>query len=361
MLSSTPNPNQQEEFEEEEEVKKKKKRKLLQNHQSNQENASASASGSPTRRLLAAAAYFLSCGNFAECRKYALRARDSDATSPQPARILSIASVLSAPNVSSNLSDYYSILNLSRFESNVARIRSNFDELASTLNPKVNEYPLCSEAHRLVMKAWGVLSSPSEKAKFDDQLRRNFGGCTPRSGTCTFWTVCPYCYYVYEYDGAFKDCSLRCTNERCRRVLHAFEIMAPPPPPEVVERGYYWSPGFVQLASSGDGNGDNMWVPFDCPVSKQSDYDIQYNGNMENTDGNFGEFMGKGSKRRKSHVHWDTKKSMGQGDHCSVGDGNEEEGHSESGFEGLAKDGDKGVVEFFDGEDDVLVAVEDME
>ncbi|KAF3627203.1 hypothetical protein FXO38_28871 [Capsicum annuum] len=38
-----------------------------------------------------------------------------------------------------------------------------------------------------------------------------------------------------EFLKDYEDCSLRCQNEKCRRVLHALPIVGPPPPPEVAE------------------------------------------------------------------------------------------------------------------------------
>ncbi|KAL0461421.1 UNVERIFIED_CONTAM: hypothetical protein Slati_0029700 [Sesamum latifolium] len=107
------------------------------------------------------------------------------------------------------------------------------------------------------------------------------GSCAPGSDGGTFWTMCPYCYYVYEYDKVFEDCCLRCANEGCRRVLHAVAIGVPRPP-EVVEKGHYRCAGFMPFVIS-DGNGqeigDNLWVPF-APLgsaSKGSDHNFDCN------------------------------------------------------------------------------------
>ncbi|KAK1386258.1 hypothetical protein POM88_023993 [Heracleum sosnowskyi] len=42
----------------------------------------------------------------------------------------------------------------------------------------------------------------------------------------SFWTACPYCYYMYEYAGIYEECTLRCQN--CRKAFHAARIEAPP-------------------------------------------------------------------------------------------------------------------------------------
>ncbi|KAK4430523.1 hypothetical protein Salat_1353000 [Sesamum alatum] len=363
-----------------------------------------------TRRFLTAAEYFLRNRSFSDCRKYALRARDSDPTHPGPIRILSIASVLS-----STQHDYYGVLNLPRFECDAARIESSFRRITAILNPNVNPYPHSSEAFGVVMKAWNVLSNPIDKARFDDELRRCMGSCAPENDGGTFWTMCPYCYYVYEYDKVFEDCCLRCANEGCRRVLHAVAIGAPPPP-EVVEKGHYWCAGFMPFVIS-DGNGqeigDNLWVPFAAPLgsaSKGCDHNFDSNseglvidisdderattedaqtveemgfqdhsngktikieGKIRNTGTNDADSV-KGMRRKKC-VRLDSKKMMGRGirinsneaySTCSTGqpmhsnsDGNEGD-YLEPGFGGgTSNDGESGV-EFFQRDDDVLVGLQ---
>ncbi|KAL8532415.1 hypothetical protein ACS0TY_008858 [Phlomoides rotata] len=222
-----------------------------------------------TQRLLTVADYFLQRRGFADCCKYAVRARDSDPTHPSPTRLICIASVLSVSMISSTQHDYYAVLNLPNFESDFVRIESNFETLTSILAPSANACPLTSEAFDLVMKAWSVLSNSVEKEKYDDELRmRMAGGCTSRSGGDTFWTMCPYCYYVFEYEKVFEDCCLRCANERCRRVLHAAAIAAPPPP-DVVAKGQYLCPGFMPFAisnSNGQRTRMNLWNPFGVAV-----------------------------------------------------------------------------------------------
>lgn len=44
----------------------------------------------------------------------------------------------------------------------------------------------------------------------------------------TFWTVCPYCYYVFEYLDSYANRAMLCQN--CRKTFHAVEIESPPAP-----------------------------------------------------------------------------------------------------------------------------------
>lgn len=43
----------------------------------------------------------------------------------------------------------------------------------------------------------------------------------------SFWTACPYCFYIYEYQKVYQECTLRCQN--CRKGFHAVQIPNPPP------------------------------------------------------------------------------------------------------------------------------------
>lgn len=103
-----------------------------------------------------------------------------------------------------------------------------------------------------------MLSNPVEKARFDEELRRSGGGCTSASDGGTFWTMCPYCYYVYEFDRVYEECCLKCSNGKCRRAFQAVEIVGGSPPDEVVEQGYYRCQGFVPVKDVGIGS----WVPY---------------------------------------------------------------------------------------------------
>lgn len=107
----------------------------------------------------------------------------------------------------------------------------------------------------------------------------------------SFWTACPYCFYIYEYQKMYQDCTLRCQN--CRRGFHAAQIPNPPPighnggakDKDKVASFCCW--GFFPLGFSmtawkkhnqfGNANGSSNWVPFSpmftCPT--------------ENGDGNF--------------------------------------------------------------------------
>ncbi|KAL6515337.1 hypothetical protein OROHE_018969 [Orobanche hederae] len=63
----------------------------------------------------------------------------------------------------------------------------------------------------------------------------------------TFWTACPYCYYMYEYPRVYVDCTMRCQN--CKM---AFQSVVIPSPPPVVDGqdAYFCCWGFMPLGFS---------------------------------------------------------------------------------------------------------------
>lgn len=218
-----------------------------------------------TQLYLKAAEFFLQAKNFDDCRKNASRAQALDPIHPGPTQLLAIAAVISASSSSAAAEDgaspqrpdYYSILGVPRFTGDLHLIETRVEKLCAILNPRENHYALAEEAYRLVVEAWLVLSIPTQRAVFDEELKMKpkFGN---GSGTQSFWTMCPYCYYVYEYPMVFKECCMRCQNEKCRRAFHGVAI--PPPPPDVVAMGKFSCPGFMPIRVGG--NGMDSWTPF---------------------------------------------------------------------------------------------------
>lgn len=224
------------------------------------------------------------------------------------------------------------------------------------------------------------------------------GGGTPGSGGGTFWTMCPYCYYVYEYDKVYEDCCMKCANERCRRVLHAVAI-AGTPPPDVVEKGQYCCPGFMPFAvrgSNGEGLGEKLWVPFapahcsgkglDLNSARYGDCAVEGNGVQDHGNGKMARTEcedGKGHAisggnsvevrmKRKKSVPWKSKKLLGRGIRLDDDQANYVYGVREGRYSNVDKDegelsepcvGGKTVdevnvgVEFFEGDDDVFISL----
>ncbi|KAK6136244.1 hypothetical protein DH2020_030007 [Rehmannia glutinosa] len=92
----------------------------------------------------------------------------------------------------------------------------------------------------------------------------------------TFWTACPYCYYMYEYPRVYVDCTLRCQN--CTRAFQAVVIPSPPPTVDGQE-AYFCCWGFMPLGFSIENweknrNAASSWSPFSpmftCPRTGSS-------------------------------------------------------------------------------------------
>lgn len=108
-------------------------------------------------------------------------------------------------------------------------IRNQFKRLAHLLNPNRNKYAFANEAFLLVRDAWRVLSDPEKRAKYDQAI----GNVNVGEPKASFWTVCPYCWGLFEYEKIYEDCSLRC--QKCRKVFHA--ITVPPPEKDMLVTG----------------------------------------------------------------------------------------------------------------------------
>ncbi|CAK9158056.1 unnamed protein product [Ilex paraguariensis] len=84
-------------------------------------------------------------------------------------------------------------------------------------------------------------------------------GCV--SGKSAFWTVCPHCYCLYEYEKVYEGCCLMCQNDQCWKGFHAMALPSPPPI-EVVEMGQYSSFGSILGFEGDEGKGLLPWMPF---------------------------------------------------------------------------------------------------
>ncbi|KAL7119313.1 hypothetical protein ACP275_02G055500 [Erythranthe tilingii] len=80
----------------------------------------------------------------------------------------------------------------------------------------------------------------------------------------TFWTACPYCYYMYEYPVVYTDCTLRCQN--CKSAFQAVVIPSPPPTVDGQD-GYFCCWAFFPLGYSMENweknkGASSSWSPF---------------------------------------------------------------------------------------------------
>ncbi|XAR73478.1 hypothetical protein NMG60_11007459 [Bertholletia excelsa] len=255
--------------------------------------------------LLRASKYFLCNRDFRSCQTYAVQALKSDRGNPAAEKIIAVADVLAASETRFNDSrhDWYAILGVKQYSEDSQLIRDRFKYLLPLLNPNTNKFPFADQAFALVRNAWAVLSCPQRKNQFDNELKilESWAKSRQRSsvdkvedqrgtGNDTFWTMCPYCYYVYEFSRVYEEYCLRCQNQKCKRGFHAAAIFSPPPP-AVVESGQYWCLGFHPSRFEGaEGKGFSSWTPF-APMSTgtpEAELDgkngVSHNGNGQEGD-----------------------------------------------------------------------------
>ncbi|XP_023745870.1 uncharacterized protein LOC111894036 [Lactuca sativa] len=80
----------------------------------------------------------------------------------------------------------------------------------------------------------------------------------------TFWTACPYCFYMYEYQRIYAECTIRCDN--CKRAFQAVGISSPPLMAEGQE-DYFYCWGYYPLGVSishlpKTARTNSKWTPF---------------------------------------------------------------------------------------------------
>nr|XP_043633414.1 uncharacterized protein LOC122604600 [Erigeron canadensis] len=202
------------------------------------------------KMLLRLSEHFLQRRHFSDCHIYATQVQEIDPHFPGVNQILAVAAVLhaAATPTTGNLTDWYKILQLERYTNNSELITEKFNKLYDLLNPSKNEFPFSDEAFDVVCDAWFLLSNSVKKLEFDENLLKNASGV---------WTICPYCYYVYEYDKEYLDCCLECENDKCGKAFTCVEIGRPPV--EVLRAGEYLCGGFL-LGKGTEGG----WNPFLC-------------------------------------------------------------------------------------------------
>nr|GEU43351.1 hypothetical protein [Tanacetum cinerariifolium] len=185
--------------------------------------------------------------NYSDCRKYALQL-PSHFTGVN--EILAVADILLATTTTTTLTDWYDVIQVPRFSTDNELITKQFNKLYDLLNPSVNKFAYADEALRSLCKAWNVLSNRVKKLEFDEKLREVIG-------ERVFWTVCPYCWYVYEYDRVYLGVFMKCCNAKCGRAFTCTEIDKPPE--EVLSEGggRYLCTGFLMV-----GVREGEWNPF---------------------------------------------------------------------------------------------------
>lgn len=228
-------------------------------------SSSAAANRAEAERLIGISEKLLQGHDLSGCRDFAVLAQETESLLDGPDQILAVAEVLLAANKRvNNQRDWYAVLQVDRRSDNIDLIKKQYRRLALLLHPDKNRFAFADSAFQIVSDAWNVLSDPVRKARYDRDLgffskvdlvknapppppaasrglqqrklpvRRSFGKkkaateeTSVQNEEQSFWTVCPYCFRLFEYLKVYEGCCLRCQN--CKRSFHAASIPSLPP------------------------------------------------------------------------------------------------------------------------------------
>ncbi|XVE66602.1 hypothetical protein DITRI_Ditri08aG0091700 [Diplodiscus trichospermus] len=122
---------------------------------------------SEAERWLTIAEKLLASRDLHGTRTFAIRARESAPVLAD--QILAVTDTLLTAQ--SNPQDWYGILQLVPLTQSMDVVASQYRKLALLLNPVKNTLSFADQAFRFVSEAWNVLSNPSKKAIYDNELR----------------------------------------------------------------------------------------------------------------------------------------------------------------------------------------------
>jgi len=173
-------------------------------------------------RLLAIGEKLLQSRDLSGSRDFAILAQEAEPLLDGSDQILAIVDVVVAAEkpIHNNHLDWYAILQVDRTCQDLDLIKKQYRRLGLLLHPDKNPFSLADHAFKLVTDAWAVLSDPVQKALYD----RDVAGSVE---SASFWTACPYCYFLFEYPVDCEGRCLRCQN--CERMFHGLSIPSLPP------------------------------------------------------------------------------------------------------------------------------------
>lgn len=149
---------------------------------------SGSSSSATTRaealRWLAISEKLLAGRDLVGSKSFAGRAREFDPSLLYADQIIAVADTLLAGDKRiNNQHDWYSILQLAGHQTHDSElIASQYRKLALLLNPQKNKLPYADHAFNLVVNAWSILSNPSRKSLYDNELMSHLGVNSVSSG-----------------------------------------------------------------------------------------------------------------------------------------------------------------------------------
>ncbi|KAL5198714.1 hypothetical protein ABZP36_002226 [Zizania latifolia] len=212
--------------------------------------------GEPAR-WLEIAGKLLAARDLVGCKRLAERAVDADHLLPGADELLAVADVLLASQrlLPSGRPDPIAVLQL-QTNPDPAEVKRSYHRLANLLSS--NPRPGADAALRCVQEAFAHLSNSSTNPP-----------PAPASGDASaaadaFWTACPYCCHVYQYQRALMGRALRCPSTGCRQAFVATEIPAAPPIVPGTNK-YLCAWGFFPMGFPKAADVSTNWKPF-CPM-----------------------------------------------------------------------------------------------
>ncbi|KAF8679261.1 hypothetical protein HU200_046039 [Digitaria exilis] len=218
-------------------------------------------------RWLEIAGKLLAARDLVGCKRLAERAVEADPHLPGADELLAVADVLLASQrqLPSGRPDPVAVLQLQPGP-DLAAIKRSFTRLSQLVSAPRNPRPAADTALHFVQEAFADLS---KNATSETPLPAA-SASTPATGGASaaaadaFWTACPYCCNVYQYQRALVGRAIRCQSAGCRRAFVAAEIPNAPPIVPGTDT-YYCAWGFFPMGFPKAADLSTNWRPF-CPM-----------------------------------------------------------------------------------------------
>ncbi|CAL5085667.1 unnamed protein product [Urochloa decumbens] len=236
-------------------------------------DAAAGMAAAPTAspaRWLEIAEKLLAARDLVGCKRLAERAVEADPNLPGADELLAVADVLLASQrqLPSGRPDPVAVL-LLQPGSDPAAVKRSFSRLSQLVSAPRNPRPAADTALHLVQEAFADLSKNASSDTPPPPVSAPASGGASAAAAAdadadAFWTACPYCCHVYQYQRALVGRALRCQSAGCRRAFVATEIPTVPPIVPGTDM-YYCAWGFFPMGFPKPADLSTNWRPF-CPM-----------------------------------------------------------------------------------------------
>ena len=136
------------------------------------ETHGSSGTRAEAERWLLIAEKLLAGRDLVGSKTFAIRARDAEPLLEAAEQILAVADTLIAgeKRIDGGDRDWYAVLQLPHLADDPDLVAAHYRRLAVLLNPHRNRLSFADHAMKLVSDAWSVLSNPSKKSLYDNEL-----------------------------------------------------------------------------------------------------------------------------------------------------------------------------------------------